>query len=140
MALNSDDPRALRRSTHTIDEAYGAQHSRSTRGMMFQDPMPTGGAGRSSLPRNVIIYNFPGAAIYKFPGCSAAETPYKVQQQWTITSHLLTNPGSPTEPHPRLRNGHPDVQDGLPSSSRRRRRGDGRWESGERMKCKRDRR
>ena len=37
MALNSDDPRALRRSTHTIDEAYGAQHSRSTRGMMFQD-------------------------------------------------------------------------------------------------------
>jgi len=37
MALNSDDPPALRRSTRTIDEAYGAQHSRFTRGMMFQD-------------------------------------------------------------------------------------------------------
>jgi hypothetical protein len=33
-----------------------------------------------------------------------------VQQQWTTTSRLLANPGSPTEPHPRLRNGHPDVQ------------------------------
>ena len=33
-------------------------------------PMPTGGAEQSSLPWNVIIYNF--------PGCSAAETPYKV--------------------------------------------------------------
>jgi hypothetical protein len=64
--------------------------------------MPTGDAEQSSLPWNVIIYNF--------PGCSAAETPYKVQQQWTTTSRLLANPGSPTEPHPRLRNGHPDVQ------------------------------
>ena len=64
--------------------------------------MPTGGAEQSSLPWNVIIYNF--------PGCSAAETLYKVQQQWTTTSRLLANPGSPTELHLRLRNGHPDVQ------------------------------
>jgi len=64
--------------------------------------MPTGGAEQSSLPWNVIICNF--------PGCSEAETPYKVQQQWTTTSRLLANLGSPTEPHPRLRNGHPDVQ------------------------------
>jgi len=64
--------------------------------------MPTGGAERSSLSPNVIIYNF--------PGCSAAEPPYKLQQQWMTTSRLLTTTGSPTEPHPRLRNGHPDVQ------------------------------
>ena len=38
---------------------------------------------------------------------SAAEPPYKVQQQWTTTSHFLTTMGSPTEPHPRLRNRHP---------------------------------
>jgi len=64
--------------------------------------MPTGGAERSLLPRNIIIYNF--------TGYSAAENPYKVQQQWTTESRLLTTAGSWTEPHPRLRNGHPDVQ------------------------------
>jgi len=99
---NSANPPGPRRSTQKIHEAYGAQHSRPTRGMMFQDLMPTCGAGRSSPPRNVIIYNF--------PGCSAAEPSYKVQQQWTTTSCLLTTTGSPTEPHRRLRNGHPDVQ------------------------------
>ena len=82
---------SLRRSTQPIHETYDVPR-----------PMPTGDAEQSSLPWNVIIYNF--------PGCSAAETPYKVQQQWTTTSRLLANPGSPTEPHPRLRNGHPDVQ------------------------------
>jgi len=91
-ALNSYDRRGLRRSTQPIHERYDVPR-----------PMPTSGAEQNSLPWNVIIYNF--------PGCSAAETPYKVQQQWTTTSHLLANPSSPTETHPRLRNGHPDVQD-----------------------------
>ena len=99
-------------TTQPMNEAYGAQLRRSTSLRRSTQPiherydvprpMPTGGAEQSSLPWNVIIYNF--------PGCSAAETPYKVQQQWTTTSRLLANPGSPTEPHPRLRNGHPDVQ------------------------------
>ena len=102
MALNSDDPRALRRSTHTIDEAYGSKHSRSTRGMMFEDRC-------RRVVRNKA--HFHGTlSSYNFPGCSAAEPPYKVQHQWTTTSRLLANPSSPTEPHPRLRNGHPNVQ------------------------------
>ena len=50
-ALNSYDRRG-----------HGAQHSRSTRGMMLQDPMPTGSAGRSSLQRNVLSITFPAAA------------------------------------------------------------------------------
>ena len=90
-AFNSEDRRGLRRSTQPIHKRYDVPR-----------PMPTGGAEQSSLPWNVIIYNF--------PGYSAAETPYKVQQQWTTESRLLTTAGSWTEPHPRLRNGHPDVQ------------------------------
>jgi hypothetical protein len=88
---NSAHERGLWRSTKSIHEKYDVPTS-----------MPTCGAEQSSLPWNVIIYNF--------PGCSAAETAYKVHQQRTITSRLLANPGSPTEPHPRLRNGHPDAQ------------------------------
>ena len=98
----SADELGLQRSTQTIHEAYGAQHSRSTRGMMFQDRCRRVVQNKAHFHGTLIIYNF--------PGCSAAETAYKVHQQWTTTSRLLANPGSPTEPHPRLRNGHPDVQ------------------------------
>ena len=95
--LNSDDPQALRRNNSANERGYGAQLRRSTsptalnsydrRGLRRSTqpiherydvprPMPTGCAEQSSLPWNVIIYNF--------PGCSAAETPHKVQPQWTL--------------------------------------------------------
>ena len=55
---NSADEQSLWRSTKSIHDRYDVPR-----------PMPTCGAEQSSLPWNVIIYNF--------PGCSAAETAYK---------------------------------------------------------------
>ena len=69
-------------TTHTIDEAYGAQHSRSTRGMMFQDRCRRVVRNKAHFHGKLSSTTFP----------AAAETPYKVQQQWTTTSRLLANP------------------------------------------------
>ena len=89
--LNSDDRRGLRRSTQPIHERHDAPR-----------PDADGWCGTKLTSTERFIYNFAVS--------SAAEPPHKVQQQWTTTSCLLTTTGSLTEPHPRLRNGHPDVQ------------------------------
>jgi len=66
-------PAGLRRAPYADAAPDDAGTSAILTGMILQDPMPTGGAGRSSFPRNVSSKTFPATTQRSLFTCSNDE-------------------------------------------------------------------